>query len=165
MESQAVLGAECRPRNDFVSGEPSLVGEGVFQLVAIACRVWRPYDGRHLGQVEFADASQQVLDEVLFEFELLGIIQYLPLATPAHTEVLAESLAAHRRRASEGRHRGLGIVFFLFPHLQVYYVSRHGIGDEDDIIVEFRYCFAFVGNGGDFDILERGEFFLLACQC
>ena len=86
--------------------------------------------------------------------------QALPLTTATHTEVLTHGSHALVREFVEFHRLCLGITMLLALDLEVYDVTRHHIGYKNHEVVHLCNCFAFCGNIGDENILEKGEFFL-----
>ena len=95
MESDAVHVVILESRSHLFACEPALVAASELQFVAVFPCLLRTHDGRNLGQFHLAYASQLVIHLLLLGLQLLGVGEVLPLATTAHSEMLAKRSRAY----------------------------------------------------------------------
>ena len=95
VESYAIHVVVFESRLHLLTGEPSLVATSELQLVAVFLCLFRTHDGRDFWQFYLAYASQLVIHLLLLGLQLLGVGEVLPLATTAHSEMLAKRSRAY----------------------------------------------------------------------
>ena len=139
---------------DLRLGEPAVVAEGVFELVAVVGALGRGEDERNFGQGHFADAGELVDDLLLLEVQLGVVAQVLPLAAAAGAEVLAEGRGAQLGVGVEGRGHGFEEVLFGAGDAQIDHVAGGDLRNEDDEVVEANQALALGDHVLNQDILE-----------
>ena len=145
-------------------GEPALVAEGKFQLIAVFACLLRAKDRHNLGQFHFTNALQRIVNLLLFVLELMFVGQTLPFATAADTVVLAERHIALLRIFIKLHSLGLGIAVFLAFHLQVHHIAGHNIGHKNNQIVDTSKRLALGRNTGNLNPLKQRQLFLFSCH-
>ena len=71
----------------------------------------------------------------------LGVVQHLPLAAAAGTEMIAAGFDAVRRRGDNSHTARLRITFFLFHDQGVNHIPRHHARNEDGEPLMFGHGF------------------------
>ena len=82
---------------------------------------------------------------LLFEAQLLGIGQVLPLAAAAYAEMFAERFLAHRGAAYETYGRTFHETAAVVAYLYIDNVTRYGKRYEYHYVVVFAHGLAFSG--------------------
>ena len=181
VESAGDVKAQCvhvfyhLARANLLVGEPFLVAESKFQLVAVFKQLHAAHDGAQLGQGHLANAPQLVSHLFLFCSKLSLVGQLLPFASAADAEVGAGWGGAYRAQLVKSHHASLGITVFFLCNLKVNDISRHTEFCEHHKLacfgaVVFGYrdtCqgFAFGSHIGYRNVLKEWERFFLSAHC
>ncbi len=141
---------------------PGAGREGEFELVAIVEDIVGAADGLHEAAVHRAEAFEVIAHLPLFGFELVGVVECLPLAAAAYAEMGALLRNPLGRRHAELDQTSLGVGLLLFDKFDVGDVAGYHEGDEDDETVVTGYGFAFGGDILDEEVLyDRLSFHLV----
>ncbi len=117
--------------SDLILGEPPLVAEGEFQLVAVVAHAGRGHDGRYRRKHQPTKPFQVVDHLLLLVLELLRVGEVLPLAAATGAEVLAEGGDAIGGGGDDPRGDRLGVVALLLGHAHIHHIARYSAGNED----------------------------------
>jgi len=112
------------------AGQPTLICAAEVELVAVGLCLDGAEDGAELGQFDFADAMELVVNLLLLELQLLLVWQILPLATAADTEVFTEGGRAYLTILYKANHLPLSEGVLLTAYLHVAHIARHAEGYE-----------------------------------
>ena len=80
------------------------------------------------------------------------VVHLLPLAAPTETKVLTYRRHPFLGGLLDVQDSALEVVLFLFEDFDVYNVTRHPKGDEDDAAFGFGHRHAFAAGIDDFNV-------------
>ena len=164
MESHGRCSIEIGTALNLLARQPPAVGEGKLQLVAVEARPDRTQAGGNLREFKFPDARQLVAHLCRLEPQLLLIGEVLPLAPPAHPEVLAERLLTQRRAFHVIHHVALHEAAPLDADLHVHHIARDGHRHEDHHVVPTPHGLALGRQGRNLKPLDQGIVRFLSCH-
>ena len=153
VESERGRSLQIGTRSHLLKRQPTAVGKGKFELVAVVARLGRGQAGANLGQGNLTDAGELIAHLLGLEAQLLLVGQILPLATSTHPEVGAEGLRAQRRTLYIIDHITLHEATTLLANLYVHHIPRNGHRYKDHLLVPTTHCLAFGGQGRNLQTL------------
>ena len=124
VETRSVAVGELGPAVELLAGEPALVRESEFQLVAVVRRCRRAQNRIDLGDGHLGDTLHRVHHLLLLALQLVLIGQMLPFAAAAQAEVLTHRLHTQLTRLHQTLDMPLGIAMLLAVDLQINHVAR-----------------------------------------
>ncbi len=140
VESEGRRSLQVGTRGHLLEGEPTAIGKGKFELVAVVARLGRGQTGANLGQGHLADARQLIAHLLGLEAQLLLVGQVLPLTSAADPEMGAEGLRAQGRTLHIAHHIPLHEAAALLANLHIHHIPRNGHRNKDHLLVPATHC-------------------------
>jgi len=123
--------------------KPTFVRESELKFVAVFFCGVTAYDWKNWRQVHFGYALQCVFNNLLFPFELLPVVEVLPTAASAYTEVFAERFGAVSAVFVKFHSYTFAVFVFFARNLYVGHIAWHDVRHE-------HHHFANSGNSPPF---------------
>ncbi|OAV63840.1 hypothetical protein Barb4_04672 [Bacteroidales bacterium Barb4] len=141
--------------------QPSFVGKGELQLVAVENRLLRTQNGEGFLRLHLADARQAVRHLLLLVFKLFAVREMLPFAAAAYAEMLAERFCPQGRIRMKADDPAFRIIAFLACYLYVGNIPRSRKRDKYHLVVDLRYSLSFGGNACYGHLFQERQLLLL----
>ena len=156
MEAKAATLGVGEPIGIFVRKYPPAVRCGKFKFIPIEFRTFRRECGKDLRNIQMADTHELVVYLASLGFQLERIGEWLPFASPANAEVLAERLQPVCRRLFYLRYNTFKIVLLFLDYPDVHDISRHCERHEHHLSVRtVRNRLAFSSDHFNCNILQE----------
>jgi hypothetical protein len=120
-------------------------GKGIFHLIAVTDGLFGAEDGADGRQGYFPYPPEVIFYLLLLIFQLPGVGQHLPSATPADAEMRAKWLHAFRGVLSKSGDMSFGPVLLNPGKADIDHISRHCVLDEDHLPIHPGQGLAFRG--------------------
>ena len=161
METSRIAVGELHTTVELLAGEPALVGEREFQLVAIMGRHRRAQDGIDGGDGHLGNTLHGIDHLLLLALQLVLIGEVLPLAAATQAEVLAHGLHAQHAGLDHAVDVALGKTVLLAVDLEVNHVARSAKRHKHHQVVPAAQALALGRHARYLKILNYRDIFLL----
>ena len=156
VKSKSAMGGQRFTGGYLLGSAPGFSGEGEFQLVAVVVDVVGAADGPHPGAVDITETLEVVAHLTLLGVELCGIVQCLPFASAADSEMGTTGFDASLGVVVEADGASFGVTLFLLEQLDVHHISRDDEGYKHNKAVDFSNGLSFCARIGDGHLLKQG---------
>lgn len=164
MEAECRLWCDVALLGNLLVGQPTPIGKGVFNLVAVVELLFRAKTRAHFGNIQLPDAHELVAHLLCLIVKLRLIWKILPLATATHAKVPTYRLYTILRFVLKAHHSTLHKAAVSLGNLHIYDIARNGHRHENYHPLVVSHSLAFRRQSRNLQPLNQGHRTSLSCH-